>query len=79
MTTAHKSGFQWGVIVTLAISCLGLAVSYGAKAERIETMATAIKAQDARIAALEQATISIASDVRIMRHIIEEEHKEKTP
>jgi hypothetical protein len=71
MTTAHKSGFQWGVILTLALTTIGFATAYGAKAEKLDTIAVTVRDQESRIAKVETTVGQMAGDIRVIRYLLE--------
>lgn len=71
MTTQAKSSFQWGIILTLALSTIGFAAAYGAKAEKLETVVSIVSAQEQRLTKVENTVAGMASDIRVIRYILE--------
>lgn len=71
MTARAQNGFQWGIICTLALTSLGFAAAYGAKAEKLDAIATTVREQDSRIAKVETTVSQMAGDIRVIRFLLE--------
>jgi hypothetical protein len=70
MTIQNKNSFQWGVILTLSMTIVGMAAAYGAKAERLDSVVLTSNQQSERISRLEAKLEIMAGDLREIKTIL---------